>query len=67
MLISDDSCDNKTSSSFIHVSLAMVALGRPWAYSKRGWSGLIAGKTDEVGALARAVCTVLRRVAEKAH
>ena len=47
MLISDASCDNKTSSSFIHVSLAMVALGRPWAHSKRGWSGLIAGKTDD--------------------
>ena len=47
MLISDASCGNKPSSSFIHVSLAMVALGRPWAHSKRGWSGLIAGKTDD--------------------
>jgi hypothetical protein len=47
MLISDASCDNKTSSSFIHVSLVMVALGRPWAHSKRGWSGLIPGKTDD--------------------
>ena len=47
MLISDASCDNKTSSSSNHVSLAMVALGRPWAHSKRGWSGLIAGKTDD--------------------
>jgi hypothetical protein len=25
----------------------MVALGRPWAHSKRVWSGLIAGKTDD--------------------
>ncbi len=25
----------------------MVALGRVWTYSKRGWSGLIAGKTDD--------------------
>jgi hypothetical protein len=25
----------------------MVALGRPWAHSKRDWSGLIAGKTDD--------------------
>ncbi len=34
-------------SSSNHVSLAMVALGRPWAYSKRGCSGLITGKTDD--------------------
>ena len=47
MLILDASCGNKPSSSFNNVSLVMVALGRSWTHSKRGWSGLDEGKTDD--------------------
>ena len=52
MLISDVSCDNKTNSfqpCFLGDGRTRSALDafQEWAHSKMGWSGLIAGKTDD--------------------